>query len=300
MGRSRALVAMADDFGMGPGITKAVLDLALRGRVTGSVLLVNSPYAEDAVRAWRQAGRPMDLGWHPTLTSDAPVLPVERVPSLVGRNGRFWSLGQLIKRLVFGQIVTAEVAAELHAQYERFLDLVGQAPTVVNAHQHIALFQPVGLVLLDMLRLQGPLPYLRRVQEPWRLLWRIPGARVKRMSLNCLGRPLAKLQHDLGFPGNDWLAGITDPRWVKDPHYLPRWLSRLPGEIVELACHPGYADATLIGRDCTADDGLLQRRVDELARLNDPTFPQACAEAGFALVAPSRLLHSSQSRARAA
>jgi predicted glycoside hydrolase/deacetylase ChbG (UPF0249 family) len=300
MWRQRALVVMADDFGMGPGITRAVLDLAVRRRITGSVLLVNSPYAEAAVRAWRQAGRPMDLGWHPTLTSDAPVLPRERVPSLVDRDGRFWSLGRLIRRLVFRRIVASEVAAELHAQYERFRELVGQAPMVVNAHQHIALFSPVGLILLDVLCRQRPLPYVRRVQEPWRLLLRIPGARVKRTFLNCLGRPLAKVQRALGFPGNDWLAGITDPRWVKDVRYLPRWLSRLPGEVVELACHPGYADPTLIGRDCTADDGLLQRRVDELTRLNDATFPQACAEAGFALAAASELVHFSRSGARAA
>src|SRR5437879_6186914 len=95
MKQPRALVVIADDFGMGPGITQAILELAARRLVTGSVLMVNSPYAEAGVRAWRDAGRPMDLGWHPTLTSDAPVLPAERVPSLVGADGNFCSLGRL-------------------------------------------------------------------------------------------------------------------------------------------------------------------------------------------------------------
>ena len=77
MRQTRALVVIADDFGMGPATTQGILDLARRELVTGSVLMVNSPYAEEGVRAWRSAGCPLELGWHPTLTSDAPVLRPE-------------------------------------------------------------------------------------------------------------------------------------------------------------------------------------------------------------------------------
>ena len=93
-----------------------------------------------------------------------------------------------------------------------------------------------------------------------------------------------------GFPGNDWLAGITDPRWVRDPDFFARWLTRVPGRVVELACHPGHPDPTLLGRDCREGDGLLQRRVDELHLLNQPSFAAACRRAGFTLVPPSGLL----------
>ena len=51
----RFLVVTADDFGIGPATTHGILELALQGRVTATVLLVNSPHAEAAVRAWRQA-----------------------------------------------------------------------------------------------------------------------------------------------------------------------------------------------------------------------------------------------------
>jgi hypothetical protein len=104
-----------------------------------------------------------------------------------------------------------------------------------------------------------------------------------------LGRHYAQAQDRLGLPGHDWLAGITDPKWVRDPDFFRRWLGRVPGRVVELACHPGHYDATLIGRDCGADDGLLQRRVDELARLNEPSFFEAVKAAGFTLAAPSEL-----------
>ncbi len=285
----RFLVIIADDFGIGPETTRGILELAPRGLVTGSVLLVNSPYTDQAVRAWREVGAPLELGWHPCLTLDGPVLPAERVPSLVDSEGKFWQLGRFIQRMFLGRIVAAEIEAELRAQYQRYCELLGQPPTLVNAHQHCNLFYPVGTILLDILGGQRPLPYMRRIQEPWRMLARIPGAKGKRLYLNTLGRPLARLHQKQGFPGNDWLAGITDSAWVKDPKFLVRWLSQVPGDIVELICHPGYLDLTTIGRDCRPEDGMVHRRVDELNLLLQPEFLDICRQMKYVLVSPREL-----------
>jgi predicted glycoside hydrolase/deacetylase ChbG (UPF0249 family) len=289
MDASRCLVVVADDYGIGPETSRAILELAGRGAVTAAVLLANSPHAADGVRKWRQSGVTLELGWHPSLTLDPPVAPVSRVPSLVGPDGCLWPLGKFLPRLLTGYIRASEVLTELRAQYDRFVELVGHPPTLVNSHQHTAVFPPVGDILLDVLAQARARPYMRRVREPWAMLRHVPGARVKRGVLSLLGRHYAQAQDRLGFPGHDWLAGITDPRWVKDPAFFPRWLGRVPGRVVELACHPGHYDATLIGRDCGADDGLLQRRVDELARLNEPSFFAAVQAAGFRLAAPAEL-----------
>jgi predicted glycoside hydrolase/deacetylase ChbG (UPF0249 family) len=286
---NRYLIVTADDFGIGPTTSQGILDLAGRGLITCSVLIVNSPHAERAVRAWRQAGCPMELGWHPCLTLDRPILPPERVPTLVGPDGGFWPLGSFVRRACLGRIEAEEVAAEMKAQVGRFIDLVGRPPTVVNAHQHAQIFWPVGGVLLDLLSRQTPLPYVRRIREPWRMLLRIPGARLKRGLLTLLGRRDARRQQARGFPGNDWLAGITSPPWVADPQFLVRWLGRVPGRVVELACHPGYWDSSLIDRDCTIADGGVQRRVHEFQRLSDPSFTEVCRSAGFTLVSPTEL-----------
>jgi predicted glycoside hydrolase/deacetylase ChbG (UPF0249 family) len=289
MDSQRYLVVVADDYGIGPATSQGILDLAREGLVDAAVLLVNSPYAENAVRAWQRAGRPMELGWHPCLTLDAPLLPAVRVASLVSRAGHFHSLGRFLRRAYLGLIRAEEVAAELLAQHRRFVELVGHLPAVVNSHQHVQLFGSVGGVIRALLSRQRPLPYLRRVREPWGMLARIPGARWKRAFLSLMGRREGRHQDQLGFPGNDWLAGITDPPCVQDPAFLSRWLSRVPGKVVELACHPGYWDPTPIGRDCTATDGQVQRRVCEFNLLRESSFPQACQEAGFRRVAPSQL-----------
>jgi predicted glycoside hydrolase/deacetylase ChbG (UPF0249 family) len=292
----RYLVVIADDYGIGPATSQGILELAARGLVNGAVLLVNSPHAEEAVEAWRRAGRPMELGWHPCLTMDPPVLPADRVPSLVGADGCLHPLGRFMRRVWLGRVRAAEVEAELQAQYDRFVDLVGHRPVVVNSHQHVQLFGPVGPALLRVLARREPLPYVRRVREPWRMLKQVPGARLKRAFLSLLGRRDARRQERAGFPGNHWLAGITDPPCVADPDFLVRWLTRVPGEVVELACHPGHWDTSLVGRDCAADDGRLQRRVHEYELLQQASFPQACYRAGFTRVSPTELINLKRRR----
>jgi predicted glycoside hydrolase/deacetylase ChbG (UPF0249 family) len=290
MAATRHLVVIADDYGIGPDTSRGIRELAARGVVTGTVLLVNSPHAEEAVRAWRRAGNVPEMGWHPNLTLDAPLSPLSRVPSLVGPDGRFWPLGRFLSRLVLGRVRAAEVEIELVAQYRRFLDLIGRPPALVNAHQHVALFPPVGTLLLRLLAGQRPLPLVRRVREPWLMLHAIPGAKIKRTLLTLLGLRLSARQERMGFPGADWLAGITDPPFVADPAFFVRWLTRVPGRVVELACHPGHPDPTLYGRDCTPTDGLFQRRVDEMGLLQRPEFAEAVRRAGFILVSPSALV----------
>ena len=109
MDATRSLVVVADDYGIGPDTSRGILELAARGTITGAVLLVNSPYAAEAVRAWRSSGVPVELGWHPNLTLDRPVAPAARVPSLVGPDGCFWPLGRFLARLLTFRVRAAEV-----------------------------------------------------------------------------------------------------------------------------------------------------------------------------------------------
>ena len=289
-GQQRNLIVTADDFGIGHATSEGILDAAQAGAVTASVLLVNSPHAESALRGWRQRNCPMELGWHPNLTLDRPILPPTRVPSLTGPDGLFWPLSSFMRRWLLGLLREEEIELELTAQLGRYFELVGQPPAIVNSHQHIAVFAPVGDILLYVLERFGCNPFFRRVRESWGTLLRVPGARVKRTVLNMLGRRLARAQDDRQHVGNDWLAGITDPKWVKKPGFFQNWLQKVPGSNIELMCHPGHLDPTLLGRDCQPGDGLLQRRVDELHLLRQPAFLEAVHAAGFTLTRPSQLI----------
>jgi predicted glycoside hydrolase/deacetylase ChbG (UPF0249 family) len=286
MDATRHLLVIADDFGIGPETTRGILDLAGRGLVGGTVLLVNSAHACEAVAAWNRSGQPLDLGWHPCLTLDGPVSPPRTVPSLVDFDGRFLSLGVFLRRLRAGRIRGEDLYTELLAQYRRFIELVGRVPVLVNSHQHVALFAPVGDALLDVLR-ESPRPvYVRAVREPWRLLWSIAGARPKRALLNRLGRRAARRFARAGFESADWLAGLSSVRDAIKGDYFTRWLAGTPGQTVELMCHPGHLDSALGGRDDTPVGGAQTWRVEEYRRLADPAFGEACVRAGFGRVRP--------------
>ena len=294
----RHLIVTADDFGIGPDTSRGILDLAARRAVTSTVLLVNSPFAAEGVGMWRRAGGCVELGWHPCLTLDAPVLPADKVPSLVNDDGNFRPLGGFLKRLVRGRIDRGEVEAEFRAQLRRFEELVGHPPATVNAHHHVHIFGPVGAALRAVLSDVHPRPFVRRVVEPWRTL-RVPGARVKRLALSRFGRRAAAKQKAAGMPGADWLLGVTDPPFVSDPRFFARWLAAAPGRVVELTCHPGYLDATLAGRDGSLTDGQLHRRQREYELLRDPAFHEAVAAAGFTLTDSAGLCERGQTRAAA-
>lgn len=281
---SRYLLVTADDFGIGPETSRGILDLAARGVVTSTVLLVTSSFAEESVTMWRDRGRPVELGWHPCLTLDAPVSPARRVPSLVDADGRFLPLGSFLKKLLLGRLDATEIETELAAQYDRFLDLVGAPPANVNGHHHVHAFGPVRAALARVLAAQPTRPFARRVVESWRTLLRVPGARLKRAWLARVGRTASL------FPGNDYLIGVTNPACVHAADFFPRWLRAAAGRFVELTCHPGHLDATLDGRDGTMADGQLHRRPAELERLGDPTFLEAAEAAGFTPVTAEELV----------
>jgi predicted glycoside hydrolase/deacetylase ChbG (UPF0249 family) len=290
MDRTRFLIVTADDFGIGPSTSRGILGLASRARVTATVLLVNAPEAEGSVRAWRSAGEPVELGWHPCLTLDSPIAPVSEVQSLVDQQGCFLHVAPFLRRLALGAIASKDLIREFRAQYARFLELVGRPPRVVNAHHHLQIFAPVGDALLHVLGEAGCCPYIRRVREPWKTLLEVPGSRGKRACLTRLGAVAGCRLDGLGIPGNDWLAGLSDCSAVVDLDFFPRWLAAMPGRVVELVCHPGEYDANLEGRDGSARTGHLSRRVQELHLLGHDSFLEACTRAGFQCVTPAELI----------
>jgi len=275
----RSLLVVADDYGIGPEVSRGILSLMRAGIVTSTVLLVNAPSAAADLHAWTRSGRPGEMGWHPNLNLDGPIARPGDVGSLLDDEGRFASLGRMMGRLLTGRLRYSELVTELNAQLERFRDLVGHAPPMVNGHKHIHVFPKIRQALVEVLTRHNLRPYLRQVLETRHTLRKIRGARLKRLFLTTLGRRC----RNNDFPGNATLAGITDPKWVNDPAFFTRWLACVPGDIVELAVHPGHWDETLIGRDCRLGDGQLQRRVAELRLLEAPSFLTACRAAGFTL-----------------
>jgi predicted glycoside hydrolase/deacetylase ChbG (UPF0249 family) len=280
----RPVTIVADDYGIGRETSRAILELAIERRITATVLIVNAPDAERAAREWLVASPPADLGWHPNLTLDRPVSAPNRIPTLVRPDGSFWPLAPFLKRVVLKQISAEDVRTELAAQFSRFVDLVGTAPKLVNSHQHVSLLPPCDVALLDVFAAENCRPYLRRIVERPRSLANMSGERLKRTFLSLMGHRAARRASARNLPGCDWLVGISNR-----PHldFLSNCLSRL-GDTgsVEIYCHPGYRDDSLIGRD--GDAASCHRRPHELAFLRSPVFDDAIQKSGMRPIRPSQ------------
>ena len=298
MAPERYLIVTADDYGIGPETSRGVLDLALaqsdRDRAAGEFSLRRSSGTR------MDARRPTDGTRLASLLDAGSADLTHKSGANVGRFRRaFLESRSLHPAFALRAHLGRGNRGRAPRQYHRFRELTGQFPSVVNTHHHVQVFPPVGRALYQLFDRYFPLPYLRRVRESWATLANVPGARAKRLFLTTLGRRDARRQDLAGFAGNDWLAGVTDPPFVRDPSFMSRWIANTPGEVIELTCHPGHFDKTLIGRDCTPEDGQLERRPRELELLQSPSFDEACRNARLVLTSPREWLKGRPRRSAA-
>lgn len=264
----RLLIVNADDFGLSPAVSAGILQAHRAGIVTSTTFMANWPEAPAA--AALLSGVPaLGVGCHLNLTGGPPVLPPERVPSLVGPGGCF---RRGIRHLAFGAD-PAEVEAEWNAQVERFIALVGRPPTHLDSHHFVHSVPRLTRPLLAVARRHG-----------------IPAVRV--------------LRPREAMPAYQWLgpvAGFLARRWVAasarlvaaddavatpdrvlagdfDRARLLRWLDTLPPGVTELICHPGGVDEVLARRS-----GRLRERERELQDLCSPEVLARVRERGIRL-----------------
>lgn len=148
---SMVLIVNADDLGRTAGINSGIFQAHSQGLVTSATLMVAYPAAEEAAA---QFGVHPDLGigLHVQLTGGRPVLPPERLPSLVDASGRLPSFPDGL-----GPAEPGEVMAEVRAQFDRFLELAGRLPTHLDSHHH-SHRNPIVCDALVALALEHDLP----------------------------------------------------------------------------------------------------------------------------------------------
>ena len=82
----RRLIVTVDDFGLAIPVNEAVERGHREGIVTAASLMVAEAAADDAV-ARARANPTLAVGLHVVVVAGRPVLPPERIPDLVGRDG---------------------------------------------------------------------------------------------------------------------------------------------------------------------------------------------------------------------
>jgi predicted glycoside hydrolase/deacetylase ChbG (UPF0249 family) len=275
---SRLLVVNADDFGLTAGVNAGIIGAFRRGLVRSASLMVTTPGFEDAV-ALARVHPDLDLGVHLALTGVRPALAPARIPSLVGRDGRFPSLGRWQLRVALRRLRPTEVRAELLAQLAR-ARRTGLRFTHLDGHHHVHLFAPVATIVGELARQSG-IPIVRRVRDapcegqndgPVEAPAPVAaGEAIKRGWLAGADRLWGEAF--AGLPRTDAFRGVAFPQSLAGWRELVR---SLPRGATELMAHPGLHDEAV--RDL---DPNVAARETELRWLCDPRVAALLREEGI-------------------
>jgi len=132
---TKLIIVHADDLGETHAVNAAAIKALEAGAINSASMMVPCPWFPE-IADYAKSHPEADLGLHLTLTAErvyyrwGPAAPIDKVPSLVDRNGYFhhdWDQHQ--------QINPKDVETELRAQIERALAM-GVRPTHLDSHQY--------------------------------------------------------------------------------------------------------------------------------------------------------------------
>jgi hopanoid biosynthesis associated protein HpnK len=241
------LIVNADDFGLTSGVNRAIIELHAAGLVTSTSLMARAGATDEAIELAR-ATPSLGVGCHVVLIDGEPVLPPEKIPSLVdARTGRFPnSLTTFLLRLFTGRIRAQEIEAEAAAQVAH-LQQRGVRLTHVDTHKHAHIFSAVLRPVLRAARAAG----IRAVRHPFEPEWAVRtalGAPLARVVQIAALRPLAPRSNQIllqeGFTTTDGTIAVAGTGTL-DAAALRSLLEQIPAGTWELVTHPGYNDADL-------------------------------------------------------
>jgi predicted glycoside hydrolase/deacetylase ChbG (UPF0249 family) len=244
----RRIWLCADDYGLSPGVNRAIRDLIERGRLNAtSVMVVGPAIGRDEVSSLQAAvaNNPRcAIGLHVTLTAPFRPLTMHFRP-LDG--GMFLSFPKLLRAGLLRRLDPEIIHAELTVQLAAFNELFGRAPDFVDGHQHAQLFPVVRDAFLAAVKEAAPnawvrqggrnAPLARRLGTPKALFLDILSAQFRRRAMR------ANIAFNPGF------AGAYDFSKTADfGDKMRGFFEQTPaGGLV--MCHPGFVDDTLIGLD---------------------------------------------------
>ena len=267
----RRIWLCADDYGISPGVNRAIRDLIERGRLNAtSVMVVGPAIGRDEVDALLSAAsnRPRcAIGLHATLTAPFRPLTMHFRP-LDG--GMFLSFPRLLRAGFMRRLDPEIFQAELKVQLAAFGEMFGRAPDFVDGHQHVQLYPQIRDAFLAAVKDAAPSAWVRQGGRNGSLARRL-GA-PKALLLDALSTQFRRRAARAGLAFNPGFAGAYD--FLRQPDFgglMQQFLDGLP-EHGLVMCHPGFVDETLVSLD-----PLTAQREREHAFLGGGDFPRLLA-----------------------
>ena len=262
----RRIWLCADDYGISPGVNRAIRDLVERGRLNAtSVMVVGAAISRseaDALRASVGVSPRCAIGLHVTLTAPFRPLTMHFRP-LEGE--MFLPFARLFRRGFAGRLDSEIIYIEVKEQLAAFADLFGRVPDYVDGHQHVQLFPGIQKAFLSAVKEAAPSAWVRQCGRNRPLLHRLDS--MKALVLDVLSRQFRRRALQMGLTFNSAFAGAYD--FSLEPDFaalMPQFFQEIPERGVVM-CHPGLVDDVLISLD-----PFTFQREREYAFLGDERF----------------------------
>jgi predicted glycoside hydrolase/deacetylase ChbG (UPF0249 family) len=267
----RRIWLCADDYGLSPGVNRAIRDLVERGRLNAtSVMVVGPSIGRDEVSALRGAAANSPrcaIGLHVTLTAPFRPLTMHFQP-LDG--GMFPTFPKLLRAGLLRRLDPEIIYAELRVQLEAFNEMFGRTPDFVDGHQHVQLFPGVRDAFLTAVKEAAPDAWVRQGGRNQPLARRL--GTPKALFLDVLSAQFRSRAARANIAFNPGFAGAYD--FSQTPEFstlMRQFLDGLP-EGGLIMCHPGFVDEILVSLD-----PLTDQREHEYAFLGGEDFPRLLA-----------------------
>ncbi len=276
-GPFRRIRLVADDYGLAPGVSKAIRELIALGRLNATSAMVVAPSfgRPEALQLAILAARSphVAVGLHLTMT--APFRPLTAFAPVTAE-GTFLPIADMLVRSFWPGFDRAAVAREVKAQIAAFTAAFGRPPDFIDGHHHVHLLPRIDDAVLAAIKAANPAAWARQCGQAAPLARRLHDR--KGMLIDLLSRRFRAHAKAIGVPTNPAFAGTY--RFRPDASfaaYFPNFLDGLPDGGVVM-CHPGFVDAEL-----ERLDPLTTLREAEFAFLAGDDFPALLAAEGVAL-----------------
>jgi predicted glycoside hydrolase/deacetylase ChbG (UPF0249 family) len=262
----RRIRLCADDYGISPGVNRAIRDLIEKERINATSVMVVGPAAgRDEIEALKVAGAPHPhcaIGLHLTLTAPFHPLTLHYKP-LDG--GLFPPLSKMLRASLSRRLEPEMIFDEVTAQIAAFVERFGCAPEYVDGHQHVQIFPQVRGAFLTAVKTAAPDAWVRqcgRSRHP--LTQRFASPKV--LLLDILSAGFRHRAARVGMRFNPAFAGAYDFAQSDFAALMQGFLNGSPdGGLI--MCHPGFVDDILL-----ALDPLTDQREREYAFLAGDSF----------------------------
>jgi len=236
----RSVIVNGDDFGLSREVNAGIIRAHREGILNSASLMVAEPAHEEAAAAAKEL-KGLDVGLHLVVCRGRSVLAPTKIAPLVDAAGNFTTNPVLSgMKYFFQHSIRDKLAAEMRAQIERHLELVGVLNHIdghLNFHVH-----PVIADLLIDLASEYKVPCIRMPREAAFTTLALardhaPRKLMESVIFRSLSRRARAQASERGIKFNDWLFGLHQSGHTSEDYVLGV-LDRLRPGVTELYFHP--------------------------------------------------------------